>query len=63
MKPRDFFLLVAETRRLQKEYFKTRDKAVLAEAKAKENMLDAEIARVEAITKEEIERLLAERKQ
>ena len=43
---KEFVLLTAEVRKLQKEYFKTRDKGVLAESKKKEFTLDMEIRNV-----------------
>ena len=63
MTPYEFFKLTSEVRRLQKEYFKTRDKGILAESKVKERILDAEIARVEAMPEEEINRIMQKRKQ
>lgn len=55
MNSREFFNKVALMRRLQKEYFKTRSKSVLAECKAIERDIDNEIKRVNAIvqTKEQ----------
>ena len=55
MNSKDFFNKVALMRRLQKEYFKTRSKSVLAECKAIEREVDTEIRRVNAIiqTKEQ----------
>lgn len=42
-----FFDKVAEMRARQKEYFRTRDKVVLAESKMLEREVDAEIERVQ----------------
>jgi conserved domain protein len=49
MNSREFFSKVALMRQLQKEYFKTRSKSVLAECKAIERDIDNEIKRVNAI--------------
>lgn len=49
MNSRDFFDKVALMRRLQKEYFKTRNKSVLEQCKAVEKEVDVEIKRVNAI--------------
>ena len=55
MNSKDFFNKVAFMRQLQKEYFNTRSKSVLAECKAIEREVDTEIRRVNAIiqTKEQ----------
>lgn len=55
MNSKDFFSKVAFMRQLQKEYFNTRSKSVLAECKAIEREIDTEIKRVNAIiqTKEQ----------
>lgn len=55
MNSKDFFNKVAFMRQLQKEYFNTRSKSVLAECKAIEREIDTEIKRVNAIiqTKEQ----------
>lgn len=49
MNSRDFFDKVALMRRLQQEYFKTRNKSVLEQCKAVEKEVDVEIKRVNAI--------------
>ena len=49
MNSREFFSKVALMRQLQKEYFKTRSKSLLAECKAIERDIDNEIKRVNAI--------------
>ena len=41
---RDFIRLVSEMRAAQKEYFRTRDKAVLANSKMLERSVDAKLA-------------------
>lgn len=48
-KAREFYDLARQVRLLQKEYFKTRDKGILAQSKLKERELDAEIERVDNI--------------
>lgn len=55
MNSKDFFNKFAFMRQLQKEYFNTRSKSVLAECKAIEREVDTEIRRVNAIiqTKEQ----------
>lgn len=52
MKPRDFFDLVAEMRKAQQNYFKTRDFAALTRARRLENQIDKEIDRVKRIINE-----------
>lgn len=49
MNAREFFDLVSQMREKQKQYFSTRDKRVLAMSKSLENVVDAEIARVNMI--------------
>lgn len=49
MTSREFFYLVAEMRHAQTEYFKNRDRRVLAAARKLETLVDAEIYRVRAI--------------
>lgn len=49
MNAREFFDLVSQMREKQKQYFSTRDKHVLAMSKSLENVVDAEIARVNMI--------------
>lgn len=51
MNAREFFDKVVEMRNAQKEYFKTKDKDVLKEAKTLEAEIDREIRRVELILK------------
>ena len=46
MTARQFFDLVVRLRACQKEYFRTRDKTVLSQAKELEKEVDAEIDRV-----------------
>lgn len=46
MKARKFFDLVVEMRRLQREYFKTKDSVILQKSKAVETEIDKEIERV-----------------
>lgn len=49
MNAREFFYAVANMRRAQREYFKTRDQRTLRACRAMENEIDGEIARVKAI--------------
>lgn len=49
MNSREFFYLVAQMRDAQRRYFKTRERAVFTAARALENQVDHEIARVRAI--------------
>lgn len=49
MNAREFFYLVADMRRTQREYFKTRDQQTLRAARALEGDVDREIARVKAL--------------
>lgn len=49
MNAKEFFYAVADMRRTQKEYFKTRDQRTLRACRAMENAIDAEIARVKYI--------------
>lgn len=53
MTPRQFFDKVSEMRRLQKEYFRTRDKGILAQSKMAEHEIDNEIERVNNILAQE----------
>lgn len=53
MNAREFFYLVAQMRQAQSEYFRTRDQATLRHARALENDVDAEIARVKYIVGQE----------
>lgn len=49
MTARDFFEKVAEMRRAQRDYFKTRDKDTLIRSKTLEKEVDDEIKRVNEI--------------
>lgn len=49
MKPKEFFDKVAQMRRMQKEYFKTRSSMALSRSKQLEKEIDDEIKRVEGI--------------
>lgn len=49
MTSREFFFLVAQMRDAQRRYFRDRDRAVFLAARALENDVDHEIARVRAI--------------
>lgn len=49
MTARQFFDLVSRLRACQKEYFRTRDKTVLSQAKELERAVDTEIERVNKI--------------
>lgn len=49
MTAREFFYLVSQMREAQRDYFKTRDQAILRRAMALEGDVDAEIFRVKAI--------------
>lgn len=49
MNGKDFFDRVVELRRLQKEYFATRSRDILMQAKAVEKEIDDEIDRVNQI--------------
>ena len=49
MTAKEFFILVATLRYYQREYFATRSKEALAQAKELEKELDTEIARVNRI--------------
>lgn len=49
MTAREFFYLVSQMRETQRDYFKTRDQAILRRARALEGDVDAEIFRVKAI--------------
>lgn len=55
MNSREFFYLVAQMRDAQRRYFKARDRAVFTAARALENQVDHEIARVRAILLEQEE--------
>lgn len=47
MDAKEFYAKVAEMRKAQKDYFRTRDALVLKNAKALEREIDAEIKRIE----------------
>lgn len=49
MNPIQFFKLVSEMRRCQKEYFKNRSREALQQSKALEKRVDGEIARVSEV--------------
>lgn len=49
MKAEEFFALVAKMRDKQREYFETRNKLTLVEAKRLEHAVDNEIYRVKAL--------------
>ena len=51
MTPREFYEKVKELRKVQKEYFKTRNPSALSISRHLEDEIDAEIERVEAIVK------------
>lgn len=52
MKAEEFFALVAKMRDKQREYFKTRHKLTLVEAKRLEHAVDNEIYRVKALLRQ-----------
>lgn len=47
MDAKEFYAKVAEMRKAQKDYFKSRDSQVLMKAKALERVVDEEIKRIE----------------
>lgn len=49
MTAKEFFYLVSQMREAQRDYFRTRDQAILRRARALERDVDAEIFRVKAI--------------
>lgn len=49
MNAKEFFDLVAQMRKAQKDYFKTRSAAYLEMSKGLERQVDAEIARVDKV--------------
>ena len=51
MNAKEFFYLVSDMRKAQKEYFSTRSNSALDKSKKLEREVDAEIRRVETITK------------
>ena len=55
MNAREFFYLVAEMRRAQRNYFKTREQRTLVASKILEKQVDDEIIRVEEIEKRRIQ--------
>lgn len=50
MNSKEFYLNVREMRALQRDYFKTKDKAILKKCKVLEAIIDKEIQRVDRIT-------------
>lgn len=52
MTAKDFFDLVVEMRKAQKNYFKTRNQGYLDRSKSLEKQIDAEIERVQKLTSE-----------
>lgn len=55
MNAREFFYLVAEMRRAQRNYFKTREQRTLVASKILEKQVDEEIIRVEEIERRRIQ--------
>lgn len=55
MNAEQFFRLVEKMRAKQREYFRTRSQAVLAESKEYEQCVDAEIDRANKVLQEKIE--------
>ena len=55
MNAREFFYLVAEMRRAQRNYFKTREQRTLVASKILEKQVDDEILRVEEIERRRIQ--------
>lgn len=55
MNAREFFYLVAEMRRAQRNYFKTREQRTLVASKILEKQVDDEIIRVEEIERRRIQ--------
>ena len=49
MKPREFYDTVVQMRKIQKEYFKTRNSMALRRSKQLEKLVDDEIERVSRI--------------
>ena len=49
MKAREFFYLVSNMRQAQKDYFRTRDQAILRTCKVLEKQVDEEIDRVKRV--------------
>lgn len=49
MNPKEFFDAVRRMRKLQKDYYSTRDKQILKQCIDAEKAIDAEISRVESI--------------
>lgn len=54
MDAKSFFYLVAEMRSAQRNYFKTRDRAVFVAARALEDQVDKEIRRVKDIIAQQV---------
>ena len=55
MNAREFFYLVAEMRRAQRNYFKTKEQRTLVASKILEKQVDEEIIRVEEIERRRIQ--------
>lgn len=55
MDARQFYLMVTKMRKAQRDYFRTRSQRSLNESKQLEKLVDAEIERVERVTREEAE--------
>ena len=55
MNAREFFYLVAEMRRAQRNYFKTHEQRTLVASKMLEKQVDEEIRRVEEIERRRIQ--------
>lgn len=53
MNSREFFYAVAEMRRVQREYFTTRNTMAFRHARSLEDQVDREIARVKAIVEQQ----------
>lgn len=53
MNSREFFYAVAEMRRVQRDYFQTRDRRCFLHARSLEDQVDREIARVRAILEQQ----------
>lgn len=53
MNSREFFYAVAEMRRVQRDYYQTRDRRCLLHARSLEDQIDREIARVKTILEQQ----------
>lgn len=58
MNSREFFYAVAEMRRVQRDYFRTRDRRCFLHARSLEDQIDREIARVREIVEQQGANLL-----